>query len=327
MNLASLRLALVALGSFVAACGSDNSVGGDTPDAAVPPPPPPPARGFRVSSPPVTIHPGEEITYCYYFRTPNTETLSIKRWASSMTPGSHHMIMYTTATDTMPPGTISASGCGGFGGNNVPSWTYATQTPTDEVVLPSDDGTGLPLAQEIAPGTPAYFQMHYLNATDADIQASVTLDAEALEAGAAYTKTAAFVTYNSQINVPPHATGDVESMTCTVPAGAKFWSMSTHAHKQAVKTTVKDGGAASTQITFTSTDWEHPGAKTWTSAPFYSFASNKLTYECIYDNTGSNAGTTVVAGPSAETNEMCMATGYYFPATKPLHCLNNNGPF
>jgi hypothetical protein len=24
---------------------------------------------------------------------------------------------------------------------------------------------------------------------------------------------------------------------------------------------------------------------------------------------------------------MCMATGYYFPATKPLFCLNNLGPF
>jgi len=35
----------------------------------------------------------------------------------------------------------------------------------------------------------------------------------------------------------------------------------------------------------------------------------------------------VIAGPSAATNEMCMATGYYFPATKPLLCLNNIGPF
>lgn len=94
-----------------------------------------------------------------------------------------------------------------------------------------------------------------------------------------------------------------------------------------MKTTVKDGMPASTAVTFTSTDWEHPGAKTWMASPFYTFASGKLTYECTYDNTGSNAASTVVSGPSAETNEMCMATGYYFPATKPLICLNSLGPF
>jgi hypothetical protein len=42
-----------------------------------------------------------------------------------------------------------------------------------------------------------------------------------------------------------------------------------------------------------------------------------LTWTCTYDNTGSNKGMTVVAGPSALTNEMCMATGYFFPATGP----------
>jgi len=65
----------------------------------------------------------------------------------------------------------------------------------------------------------------------------------------------------------------------------------------------------------------------WMASPFYTFSTNQLTYECTYNNTGPNAATTVVDGPSAVTNEMCMATGYYFPATKPLLCLNNTGPF
>ena len=87
-------------------------------------------------------------------------------------------------------------------------------------------------------------------------------------------------------------------------------------------TDVKDG----TATVFTSTDWEHPGAAMWTASPFYVFSTSKLTYECTYNNTGPNANTTVVSGPSAVTNEMCMATGYYFPATKPLLCFNNIGP-
>ena len=244
-----------------------------------------------------------------------------------MTPGSHHMIMYTTATDAMPPGTLSTAACGGFGAADVPSWTYSAQTTTNELDLPADDGTGLPLGQEIAASTPAYFQMHYLNATDQPIVAHVTLNAEAYDLGVAYTRTAPYVTYNGKISIPPHATGVVASMTCNVPAGFKFWMMSTHAHQQAVQTTVKDGTATSTLIAFNSTDWEHPGAAMWTTTPFYTFSTDKLTYECTYNNTGPNANTTVVSGPSAQTNEMCMATGYYFPATKPLLCLNNLGPF
>ena len=306
------------------ACGTDGSAAGGPPDGNGVDPP---VRGFQVASPDVTIMPGQEITYCYYFHTPNTETMVIKKWSSVMTPGSHHMIMYSTASDAMPPGTLSTDACGGFAAKDAPSWTYAAQTPTNEIALPTDDGTGKPLGQQIAPGTPAYFQMHYLNATDAPLQAHVTLNAEAYDAGVQYTRTAAYVTYNSNISIQPHETGHVESMTCSTPANARFWLLSTHAHKQSIKTAIKDGMPASTTIAFTSTDWEHPGAMMFTASPFYTFSTGKLTYECTYDNTGDNAGNTIVSGPSAQINEMCMATGYYFPATKPLLCLNNLGPF
>ena len=45
----------------------------------------PPARGFSVASKDVVIDPGQEITYCYYFRTPNTDALPIRKWKSTMT--------------------------------------------------------------------------------------------------------------------------------------------------------------------------------------------------------------------------------------------------
>ncbi len=96
--------------------------------------------------------------------------------------------------------------------------------------------------------------------------------------------------------------------------------MSTHAHKQAIKTDVNDGA---TNI-FHSDDWEHPGAQIWNAMPFYSFA-NKVTWTCTYNNTGDNAAQTIKAGPSAQTNEMCMATGYWFPATGPMACVVFSG--
>src|SRR5262249_28077468 len=115
---------------------------------------PPPAHGFQVSTPEAMIPAHTEITYCFYFLTPNTKPMVIKRWSSMMTNGSHHLTMYTTTTPAKPAGTFDTDDCGGFnvgsgGFGSIPSWTYATQTPSAEVVLPTDDGTGKPLGQEI----------------------------------------------------------------------------------------------------------------------------------------------------------------------------------
>lgn len=300
----------------IAACGGTGAGGDDTIDPPGDADVDPQARGFRIVSTEIDIPANTEVTYCYYFRTPNTEPLAINKWKSSMTPGSHHMIMYTTTTDVMEPGTVSSGSCGlGTGTiNNQPVWTYAAQTPNAEVALPTDDGNGMPLAQDIAPNTPGYFQMHYLNATDAAIKVHVELEAEALPAGAQYTKTAPYITYNDDIDIPPATNNWVETKTCTTPAGAKFWTVSTHAHKQAVKTEVMSG----TDVAFASEDWEHPGTKDWMSAPFYTFANNQLTWSCTYNN--ADPSRTIRSGDSAETEEMCMATGYYFPATTPKIC-------
>ena len=313
----------LALVLVLAACGG----GGTTPPGGDDVQPPgdgsdqPPGNGFTITSIDVSIAPGQEITRCFFFRTPNSALLAVNHWSSEMTPGSHHMIMFLTGnTDVGTPGTVSDNDCGGnFGANGAPVWTYAAQTPTADMALPADDGAGKPLAQEIPPNTAGYFQMHYLNATDTAIMAHVKLTASALDPGIAYTQTAAYVTFNGQISIAPGQIGDVETMTCNTPANTKFWLMSTHAHKQAVHTEVRDG----TNIVFQSDDWEHPGVGLFTAPTFYTFASGKLTYACTYDNTGDNKTRTITTGNSAATDEMCMASGYYFPSNTPKFCFNN----
>ncbi|HLL24050.1 MAG TPA: hypothetical protein VK427_18085, partial [Kofleriaceae bacterium] len=246
------------------ACGggggtSDNMMGDDEPPRPDGGPLDPPARGFQLVSPPVTIGAGDEISYCYYFRTPNTEPLAIKRWASVMSPGSHHLIMFTTgSTDRMPPGTVSASNCGFSGSSaNAAHWVYAAETATNELALPTNDGAGKPVALVIPPNTAGYIQMHFVNPTSAPIQAQVTINAEALAANVAFTPTAPYITYNAELMVMPGVV-DVETQSCDVPAGAKFWSVTTHSHKHAMKAEVLDG----TSVIFSTTNWDHPGSQT-----------------------------------------------------------------
>ncbi len=314
----ALVLAVVA-----GACGADGSGddgGGD--DGTDPPPDGAPVKepAFRIESPDIDIQPGQEITYCWYFRSPNTKQLAIRRWQSTMSPGSHHLIMYTSKNDIKPPGTVSTVECGaGSGLASFPTWMYSAQTPESEMVLPENDGTGKPLAMLIEPNQSGFVQLHYNNRSDEVIKAHIVITGDALDEGIPYTRTAAYVTYNGNIAIPGPVMGHVEAETCNVAPDSKFWLMSTHSHRQSVRTAVRDGMPGTGEAVFQSTDWEHPGAARW-DGPFRTFTTGKLTYECAY-NTSENR--TIYDGDSAQVDEMCMASGYFFPATRPLFCYNS----
>lgn len=271
---------------------------------------PPPAEGFQITTPTIELAPGREATYCYYFRMPNSGAVGVKRWESQMTPGSHHMILYFTSQELQPAGTITTTGCGGGFG----VWTYSAQEPHVTFDMPADIG------MSVSGGQPAFIQMHYLNASDRPLQAHVTLNVSTYAAQETYTPAAAFVTYSTNINIPAGTPANPGVGTaggiCSVPAGVKFFTMSTHAHKQAVRTQIFDGAS----MLFQATDWEHPGARVYSQAEYYTFTSGGLNYRCEYRNPTSRV---IQDGDSAVTDEMCMAIGYFFPATRSLFCLNN----
>jgi hypothetical protein len=299
-----MRSSLVlVLFSAMLGCGGDDSL----PESKL---------AFTVTSTDLMLQPGEETTKCFYFHTPNTEQAIVNRWVSDMTPGSHHMIVFASLDGMQPPdGTLDDCS-----GGNVPVPMFGTQISHEELDMPDDDGFGLPLAQVVEPNTAAYFQMHYLNSTDEPLPVHVQLSAYALPATTTYTRTDLFATYNADISIAPGATNVEVTATCDV-FDKKFWQMSSHSHKQSKHTEVKDGA----NMVFNSSDWEHPGAKTWQAPTFYQFQGTSITWSCTYDNTGDNANRTVTDGQSAQTNEMCMATGYYFPAVGARGCVMSGG--
>lgn len=317
----ALMLAATACGTDPAIGGDDTGGGGGSGSGMDPGDLTPPARGFQLKSPDIKIPAGKEITYCWYFKVPTTEAYTIKKWSSHMTDGSHHMIMFFTKSLSQPEGTVSDTNCGLTSGTNIATWIYAAQNVDASLALPTDDGTGKPLGMDVAAGQTGFIQMHYLNSTDNEITVHVTVNADAYDAGVDTTKTFAYITFNGQISIPKNSTGTKATQTCPISAGQKVWLLSTHAHKQAVHTEVRNGMPTSTDVTFASDDWEHPGAKAWMASPFYSFDSGKLTYECTYDNPNNYD---IHTGDSAQTDEMCMATGYVFPATKPTICYNSS---
>lgn len=324
-------LAVVLVVPFLA-CGVPAKDGeGDKPDAGVEidggTMMMPPSRGFQITSPTVDIDAGKDVTYCYYFHTANDVDMSIKRWASHMTAGAHDVILYLTPTDQKPPNTLLTTDCAISNGTTGPVWTYSAQTPDAEAAMPADDGEGNPVGQPISASHSGFLQMHYVNTTAAVIHAHIELTAYAYDDGVQVTPAGPFVTLNRHIDLKSGTMlmptpGLVNGMCDVLPDDTSgkpptFFAMTTYTHKQGVHTFVKDG---STTI-FDSTDWENPGAATWTP-PSYLFSSSQLMYQCEYRNPTSRE---IMTGDSATEGEMCMAIGFYFPATGGTghFCLNS----
>jgi hypothetical protein len=222
--------------------------------------------------------------------------------------------------DRLPPGTVSAVDCGPLPANGTtPHWMYSASEPQSELVFPSDDGTGKPLALELPPLSSGFIMLHTVNPTDAVIKTKASLSFEPL-AAAQYTKTDTYVAFSNNFALPPYTTGVVETKSCAMPPDAQFWSFTTLAHKRAMRTRILDRPG----VLLDSPDWAHPVIATMDAPPFVRFASTKLSYDCTFDNPSSR---TIRRGNSYQTDEECLAVGYFFPATRPLACSDGYGPY
>jgi hypothetical protein len=277
---------------------------------------------FQIVGPTLDINPSDDITYCYYFHTPNTSDLAIKKWASHLTAGVHDMVVYLTPGDLQAAGTVTTDRCG-FSANSVnPVWTYSAVNPDEELALPSDDGNGTPVGLPLRAGHSGFIQMHFANSTAAVLHAHVELFAYAYDSGVQVTPAGSFYTYSTKIDLAPgSATAPTSGMvngSCDVSPATKFFLISAYTHKQAVHTFVVDGAAP----VFDTTIWDHPVPATWNPPAFYSFTSGKLTYQCEYVNPNNYR---IQSGDNAATAETCMAVGFFFPSPggAGAFCLNS----
>jgi hypothetical protein len=90
--------------------------------------------------------------------------------------------------------------------------------------------------------------------------------------------------------------------------------MQTHTHKHATLAVVNRKLADGTmgEELVRTTNWDSPNVHVWPSAPFLTFQpGEKFHYSCSYQN---DTAVAVTVGSSADTNEMCMAEAYFFPA-------------
>jgi hypothetical protein len=269
---------------------------------------PAPADGVQISTKVFDLQPGEEKFACYHTEIPIDGEIDVHYYESKMAQGSHHFILYKNDRDTAPLGALDATGClTGF-----QSWIYSSAQPHIDLKMPEGVAMALASRQRVM------FDMHYINTTDHTLHAQVTLNV--VLAKGTFQRAASLISYNTAIRVPARGTQTVGG-DCTPGAGAKFFYMLTHTHRRgqlATITRVLANGQLGEQLV-KSTDWEVPQEKKYLTEPYLTFQpGEKFHYSCDYQN---DLNQVVTSGPSAATNEMCMAITYYFPASAGGTCL------
>ena len=178
-----------------------------------------------------TVPGGGEEFKCQYVQLPNVPGWMVQS-KHDYTPGSHHMLLYTTALTAIPAGGDQVTDCYEGTGNNIMSDAtgvlYGGQTPTGEEVMPA--GAGLPTqANEVL-----IFQTHYLNASASPLQATVnvtlTLDTNSSDI---QTYAGLIFFYDPFIDVPPGATAKAQ-MRCSIPSDITLLYGSSHYHSRGV---------------------------------------------------------------------------------------------
>ena len=273
---------------------------------------------FAVEPAAVTVPAATLQTRCYYFRAPVTPQ-AIGRIASLAGPGVAHLILHATydnagnPQERQPPGTWAAD-CSALG---LSGWLHVAPAATAEVRLPEDDGTGKKVAFALAGGQPLVLQVRLVNVGDQPMQAQVALAFEARHPAQDITPTASYIADNLQLSIPPNSI-DVESRACAVPPAVHFWRFTARTHKQGSRLRVLAGATTLAD----GTDWENPPVTQFDAPPFHAFVG-PMTYECTYSNPTTR---TLARGSNEDVDEVCLGVGWFFPATRPMHCITNVGP-
>ncbi|HEY8042117.1 MAG TPA: hypothetical protein VIF15_20075, partial [Polyangiaceae bacterium] len=182
---------------------------------------------------------------------------------------------------------------------------YGGQTPVGNETLPQGIGLRTSASEVLI------FQVHYLNASASDlaatVNASLTLDSNPADIT---TQAGLIFFYDPFIDVPPGATAKA-TMRCPIPSDITLLYGSSHYHARGSNYGAyldTAGSPPSTTPFYTSNSWSSPPNQ---QMQLKVAAGTRLRFECDYDNTSGTLE--YFQGPSAQTNEMCMFIGLYYP--------------
>jgi len=293
------KLSLVIPMLVVAACGSDDvPAGPDAGDVAPLLDAPPEGAGLQLGLD-VALAAGDELEQCQYVRI--DDALEIARFEHVYSTGSHHLLLYQTDLTEAPTDPFDCTGAQ-LTELGVRGIAYAAQVPGGELAYPED------VALKFPAGSVLLMQTHYLNAGLEDLDAQVRLNLWFTETPAAIEAGTLFF-YDWAIVVPDGEPATAR-MQCQIPSEIDLVFGMSHMHRRGVGYQATLDGDT---MLFETEAWQ--GIEPRHYAPHQRVAAgSSIEFHCDYQG---EAGRTIIEGPSAEANEMCMFIASYYPRLDP----------
>ena len=300
------RIAIVSC--LLAACASDS----ESELLADFSPPAPAVDEIQYLSPIVRdIKPGEDRIVCSYLDAYVDSDADIGRIAGYNTPGSHHIILYTT-TLAQAPNThdckddemVWLSLVGGTGGDAAVS---------AENKLP--DG----LVRRVRGGNQLVIQTHWLNASDETIDGQAAFNVRYERISPNKTPTDFMAVMNTAFDVTPGTSK--ATVECSFEREVSVWQLAGHQHALGSHVRIAytpEGG--NEHVLFDEAwhkEWSfNPQFLDFEGEPMVVKPGDKLRVDCEWNN----PGTATVKFPS----EMCGAIAQFYPSTNQMICFNGD---
>lgn len=285
---------LVASGAVLlatAACGSADDAAGDTAFEKAPPG----AERLTLTLDEFELASGGEVYKCQNFVNPLGRDVAILQSQSTMSSGSHHLAAFRIAENVEGP----LEDCSGL---EFHSTIHAAQTPRALTTYPAGVGAFLKGSDGIR------LNAHYFNLSKQEIVAKVTVAIDYVEVDQVTHKAAQIHLNDGTVNVPPGTGTAGGSLTIPAEVGDIYLvSLQSHMHRRGLNFVASTGDGSKLYET---ESWHEPPVQSYDPA-IHVPAGSSISWRCEIQNETSQ---TITFGESADTNEMCVLTGYYYPA-------------
>jgi hypothetical protein len=212
-----------------------------------------------------------------------------------MTSGSHHLLLF------YKNGAVDAplEKCSGLEFAATP---YSTQLPDDSLQFPAG------VAAQITAKTGFRLQSHYLNTTDKPIEAHVEVTFNLAKAGTVTDHAGVLFVVQPKINVPENSDTTID-YACKLPMDMNMIKAGSHMHKHGKHFDATIGETPNLETIVETTQWDEPKPTLFAPAKTLK-KGDTLSFHCEFVN---NSAVPLTFGESAETNEMCIFVGSFYP--------------
>lgn len=250
-------------------------------------------QSVTIKTTPRRVEVGEEAFFCQNIKNPFGQDVEVLESESVMSTGSHHLFVFYEDSNTDGP----VVDCSGLEFDRA---VHSSQSPKNKISYPAGVG-------RFVGGDEGFRVMaHYLNTGKDPVDAEISVTFQYVPAGTIEFQAAAVFFNNLNIGVSPQSTGEAEK-TCDIPYEIKMLDAVSHMHQfgTGFKATTDSG-----TVLYETDTWDSPEAAKF-DPPVVLPAGTQITWTCTYDNPTSQY---LTFGESAQTNEMCIFGGVYYPA-------------